>query len=127
MHGWPPGPFACHVGHVKRLAGDAPKNSASTSRTERLPAVDAAAGSAHGERVSDLFEGDDAEPTAEERVAVEQAWRRSELLPPPWVVIDLSGLISPKTGLPIPAGTHAMIKAPKVWAARFADTMNRND
>lgn len=70
-----------------------------------------------------IIDGDAGEPTAEERAEVERAWWRGELLPPPWVVIDLSGEISRKTGL-LPAGTYAMIKAPKVWAERFAEEMN---
>jgi hypothetical protein len=70
------------------------------------------------------IDGDAGQPTEEERIEVERRWRNGELLPPPWVVIDLSSVVAPKTGKPIPAGTYVMIKAPKVWAERFAEEMN---
>jgi hypothetical protein len=70
------------------------------------------------------FSGDEAEPTAEEYDAVSLLWRKGELLPFPWVVVDLSGVISPKTGQSIPAGTKVMLKSPAVWTERFADEVN---
>lgn len=63
---------------------------------------------------------EDGEPTEAERAAVEQAWRRGELLPAPWVVVELPAGLSP-SGVPIPSGRYVMLKAPEVWAARFAD------
>jgi hypothetical protein len=65
----------------------------------------------------------DGDPTDEERAAVEQAWRRGELLPPPWVVVKLPAGPTAE-GTVIPPGTYVMLKAPEVWAEQFASEMN---
>lgn len=72
-----------------------------------------------------VIDGPAGQPTAEERAEVERRWNAGEMLPPPWIVVDLSGQISNVTGRPIPAGTFAMLKAPKIWAERFAEEMNQ--
>lgn len=48
------------------------------------------------------------EPTEEERAAVEQAWRRGEPLPPPWMIVELPPELVPSN----PAGgrTFVMVK-----------------
>jgi hypothetical protein len=71
------------------------------------------------------FRGEEAEPTPEERAAVELAWRKGEPLPPPWIVFELPAGPT-DAGHIIPPGKFVMLKSPKLWAEDFADVMKRD-
>lgn len=73
--------------------------------------------------IEQLITGDEGEPTAEEREAIELLWRKGELLPFPWIVVDVSDEPT-RTGGKMPPGTFVMLKSPAVWAREFAEDMN---
>jgi hypothetical protein len=70
-----------------------------------------------------IIEGEEGEPTAEERAAVELVWMKGGLLPFPWVIAELPAGPT-DTGVQIPPGTFVMVKAPAVWARRYAEEMH---